>query len=531
MRIIQPLLNIIFHSRILDYTYVDEKSYKTILDIKEVLSVLEPIHDDETRMIWLEIPRGTALEWRNIDVELLGCKEVECGNLSSYEQRLSEMYPREVVWMYIHVSTYNGDTFLKISDGYSKLCILTKKDAHRESSPEDVSWITAPLLDLVKQRVSEISHSPEAYNSHVAEALPYRQRNGKIRCRDLYSIVKSMKPTITNKEKCIEVMKELLRQEGVYKQAMQMDAVPDDFFTKNNVVKPLDNMTIRRFCHYYHIADVHFRHIRNLAEDILRLEKLDDIEYYKSYGMNGNLDEYDLDSVSDYKRFAQDHYGELGLSRMNVNSENLYMKGKWLLYFSISYSAHIEIGMMIAMKLYESGVPLIYHDATTTLHFLEETGWIRISPLTYHDYLHGGDDVGVFPMPFIEECDTDNEISREQYNEIVAKTVWEPEAKIIIDKVIPIGNAIYDLIRSDVSEPLTVSGIRQLIEKKYKIYLFVGRKDAYKGYYYRLPYDYRPKDYVEDEQRYYASFNEAMTALILEFNDLCRHRTKNKSIL
>lgn len=40
--------------------------------------------------------------------------------------------------------------------------------------------------------------------------------------------------------------------------------------------------------------------------------------YYNSYALHRKLDDCDLDSVEAYEKFAKDHYGELGFSRMNV---------------------------------------------------------------------------------------------------------------------------------------------------------------------------------------------------------------------
>ena len=155
---------------------------------------------------------------------------------------------------------------------------------------------------------------------------------------------------------------------------------------------------------------------------------------------------------------------------------------------------------------------------------LEETGWVRLEPHTFHDYLQGGEDEGVFPIPYVEFCDTENEFSREQFDQIVEKAVWEPDVKLVLDMVIPIESGIYDLVREKVDNPMTVSQVRKLIEQKFKTYLSVERDDETGEYYYMPPR--RNGEYVseDNDRKYYATFNEAMSALIIKFNEINRQQ-------
>jgi hypothetical protein len=134
------------------------------------------------------------------------------------------------------------------------------------------------------------------------------------------------------------------------------------------------------------------------------------------------------------------------------------------------------------MALYESGAPFVFYDAENLLHILEETGWVRISPFTFHDYLQGGDDEGVIELPFVEDCDKEGELTRKQYDEIVRQAEWEPDVQLKLDSKIPLEDAVYDLIREEVKEPVTLSEIRHRIEKKYETYLSVFEEDGYTGY-------------------------------------------------
>jgi hypothetical protein len=280
-------------------------------------------------------------------------------------------------------------------------------------------------------------------------------------------------------------------------------------------------MSIRRFCKYYRIADTIFWSGINYERATKAVSVKDDVEYYTSHGLHQNLKEYDLDSEEDFKRFAKDHYGELGLSRMNVGASQYYAGGKWLVTFGISYSASVPYGLKIAMALYETEAPFVFHDAETLLHVLEESGTVRLSPFTYHDYLGSGDDEGVFSLPYVEDCGIEGEVTREQYDEIVRLAEWEPKTKLKLDGNIPLDDAVYDMVRDDMTAPATLSEIRVQIEKKYDTYLAVERVTGNRGYRYINALRNRSLS-VSEKSQVYPTFNEALRALILEINSTIR---------
>lgn len=96
-----------------------------------------------------------------------------------------------------------------------------------------------------------------------------------------------------------------------------------------------------------------------------------------------------------------------------------------------------------------------------------------------------------------------------------------------MDSKIPLEDAVYDLICEEVKEPVTLSEIRHRIEKKYETYLSVFEEDGYTGYYYVYQSKSR-KAASRKSEKYYATFNEAMRALILEMekDNLSKRRPK-----
>ena len=70
-RIIQPIISRVLQSGHDGEFHVDKKSFALVKEIQRTLSIFEPIEDDEARMIWLEIPRGTAEEWKDFEDQLI----------------------------------------------------------------------------------------------------------------------------------------------------------------------------------------------------------------------------------------------------------------------------------------------------------------------------------------------------------------------------------------------------------------------------------------------------------------------------
>jgi len=508
-RIIQPIIDIVLHSGHGGEIYVDDKSFAMIKEIQNILSVFEPIEDDEARKIWLEIPRGSAEEWKAFDdMQERTCEE---DNIESYMRTLNEEYPYEKRWFFLVTSTYLENTFLKISDNVRQHVTFTNRNLHNERYPYDMCWFLEPLLHLVRKRVAEIAMDPETYNQHVADNLPYRQRFGRIKSKYLNRIVPGAKLSVKNPKYYIQIMKELIRRKQVYNSASEGAWVE---WEKLGVPAPFDTMSIRRFCKFYRIADSVFRKDSSYERAKNAVNTEDDIEYYLNHGLHNRMEGLDVDNEEDFKRFAHDHYGELGLSRTNVGAIQLHGDGRWLITLGVSYSAYVDKGLEIAIALYESGAPFIFHEAENLLHILEETGTVRICSSTFHDYLEDDDDEGVIDVPYVEDCGKDGEITRQQYDEIVHCAEWEPDVRVILDKNIPLDHPVYHLIRDVVDAPLTLSEIRKRIEDKYDTYLAVARKNGYEGYYHAGALRNRLLSGGNGDV-YYPTFNEAMRKLIL----------------
>lgn len=201
----------------------------------------------------------------------------------------------------------------------------------------------------------------------------------------------------------------------------------------------LETMTIRRYCTYFRIANEVYEtyhrkqgfrgHIHTDPQGVP--EELRDVVYYKQKKFVDVTEMYDIDSPEDFMRVATDHYGELGLSRLNIFASHDRQQG-WKIVVSNSYSANAGLAIEVATALYKAGAPLLIYDAEKLLRILLEEDYVRLVPDSYHNYMGYQEEGAVYELPWEYECsdDGDSFLTWEQYQEIVSLTEWLPEEQV-----------------------------------------------------------------------------------------------------
>ena len=92
---------------------------------------------------------------------------------------------------------------------------------------------------------------------------------------------------------------------------------------------------------------------------------------------------------------TKDHYGELGLSRLNVVAEDAECPG-WLIVVSNSYSANVGLAIEVATALYKAGAPLIICDADNFLKILWKEDYVRLVLDSFHNYMDSQEESTVY---------------------------------------------------------------------------------------------------------------------------------------
>lgn len=388
-----------------------------LVGIQRQFERLAVMGDDEYRGFYIEVPRPAPEEWG--DAEEL----IASGEYDSREAFLADWLafnPMETRWFHVASTRYGDSRSLRVTDRKRTMFIITNCPACADGAPDD-AWcrdILTRLFDYLERMIDVVVANPDGFNDYVAHILPYQQRTGRIAQKEFNRIVPNFKIEVEDRETAIKALEDSVHERSV---------------------PPLESMTIRRYCSYYRIANEAYEaYYRNrgasgrVYEDPQDVpEELRDVAYYKRMKFVDVETLYDIDSPADFIRFATDHYGELGLSRLNIFASNKRQQG-WMIVVSNSYTANVGLAIEVATALYKAGAPLLIYDAEKLLRILLEEDYVRLVPDSYHNYMGYQEEGTVYELPWEYECsdDGDSPQTREQYQAIVSLTEWQPEAQV-----------------------------------------------------------------------------------------------------
>ena len=390
-----------------------------IIEIQHRFERLAVMGDDEYRGFYIEVPRPTPEEWGEAE-ELIAS-----GEYDSREAFLADWLafnPMETRWFHVASTRYGDSQSIRVTDRKRTRFIITNRSACADGEPDD-TWCRETLtrlFDYLKRLIDIVVANPDGFNDYVAHNLPYQQRTGRIAQKEFNRIVPNFKIEVEDPETAIKALEDSVHGRSVL---------------------PLESMTIRLYCTYYRIANEAYEaYYRNrgasgrVYEDPQDVpEDLRDVAYYKRMKFVDVEALYDIDSPADFIRFATDHYGELGLSRLNIFASNYQQQG-WKIVVSNSYSANAGLAIEVATALYKAGAPLLIYDAEKLLRILLEEGYVRLVPDSYHNYMGYQEEGSVYELPWEYECseDGDSVLTREQYQAIVSTAEWLPEECVMV---------------------------------------------------------------------------------------------------
>ena len=383
-----------------------------LVEIQHRFEQLAVMGDDEYRGFYIEVPRPAPEEWG--DAEEL----VASGEYDSREAFLADWLasnPMETRWFHVASSRYGDSRSIRVTDRKHTRFIITNCPKCTDAGPDD-TWCRenlTRLFDYLERIIDVIVANPDRFNDYVAHNLPYQQRTGRIAQKDFNRIVPNFKIEVEDRETAIKAL-----EDSVHGLSAPL----------------LETMTIRKYCAYFRIANEVYENyhrkrgfrgrIHTDPQDVP--EELRDMVYYKRKKFVDVMEMYDIDSPEDFMRFATDHYGELGLSRLNIFASNYRQQG-WKIVVSNSYSANAGLAIEVATALYKAGAPLLIYDAKKLLRILLEEDSVRLVPYSYHNYMGYQEEGAVYELPWEYECsdDTNSVLTKEQYKEIVSNAEWQ----------------------------------------------------------------------------------------------------------
>ena len=396
---------------------VDGDMLERLVDIQHRFERLAAMGDDEYRGFYIEVPRPTPEEWG--DVEEL----IAFGEYDSREAFLADWLafnPMETRWFHVASNRYVDSRSIRVTDRKRISFIITNDSKCTDAEPDN-TWCRENLTRLfnyLQRMIDVVVSNSDGFNDYVAHNLPYQQRTGRIAQKVFNRIVPNFKIEVEDREMAIKAL-----EESVHWHSAPL----------------LETMTIRKYCTYYRIANEVYEayhrkrgfrgRIYTNPQDVP--EELRDVVYYKRKKFGDVMEMYDIDSPEDFMRFATDHYGELGLSRLNILASNVQHQG-WKIVVSNSYSSNVGLAIEVATALYKAGTPLLIYDAEKLLRILLEEDYVRLLPDSFHNYMGYQEEGTVYELPWKYECsdDSNSVLTKEQYQAIVSNVEWQEVEKL-----------------------------------------------------------------------------------------------------
>ena len=388
-----------------------------LVEIQHRFERLAVMGDDEYRGFYIEVPRPAPEEWG--DVEEL----IAAGEYDSREAFLADWLafnPMETRWFHVASTRYGDSRSIRVTDRKRTSFIITNDSKCTDTEPDD-TWCRenlTRLFDYLQRLIDVVVANPDGFNDYVAHNLPYQQRIGRIAQKEFNRIVPKFKIEVEDRETAIKALEDSVHGHSA----------------------PLwETITIRKYCTCFRIANEVYEayhrkrgfsgRIYTDPQDVP--EELRDVIYYKRKKFVDVTEMYGIDSPENFMRFATDHYGELGLSRLNIFASNDRQQG-WIIVVSNSYSANAGLAIEVATALYKAGAPLLIYDAEKLLRILREEDWVRLVPSSFHNYMGYQEEGTVYELPWEYECsdDGDSPLTLEQYHAIVSLTEWQPEERV-----------------------------------------------------------------------------------------------------
>ena len=390
-----------------------------LVEIQHRFERLAVMGDDEYRGFYIEVPRPAPEEWGNAE-EL-----ITSGEYDSREAFLADWLafnPMETRWFHVASSRYGDSRSIRVTDRKHTHFIITNHSKCTDAEPDD-TWCRenlTRLFDYLERMIDVIVANPDGFNDYVAHNLPYQQRIGRIAQREFNRIVPKFKIEVEDRETAIKALEDSVH--GLSAPLLKI-------------------MTIRKYCTYFRIANEVYENyhrkrgfrgrIHTDPQDVP--EELRYVVYYKRKKFMDVAEMYDIDRQEDCIRFATDHYGELGLSRLNIFASNDRQQG-WKIVVSNSYSANAGLAIEVATALYKAGAPLLIYDAEKLLRILLEEDYVRLVPDSYHNYMGYQEEGSVYELPWEYECSVDSNsvLTKEQYQVIVSIAEWQDVERIFL---------------------------------------------------------------------------------------------------
>lgn len=384
----------------------DEKTYRLIDEIFEVVRKIAPTRKNGVRELWLTAERGPIDDFGHFE-DLLADGDVE--SRDEFESWWKERFPDEICW-------YQFSTVEDTSIGYRAIFIgqkyVIEVDERKEKGyPYDISAFAQWILDAVNTTYGRIKDG--SYNDFVKANLPPQHRTGTITRKAFWDAFPDSRDSFFKNISPAEV-------------AEFVKSATEQINDRRRLKNHLKTMTANKFFSYCALG---YKENNYEGSDLSPRE-----QYYKhADGRDDGLGEIDGDSPEAFHAWYHDrnrHGGHPWEVCRGGNSTHvsLYVHededGYTLTVAGDAWNRTIE-SVKFYLALRRSGLPVYIMEATTLADRLTEKEKIGIVPEgIIPAYCHSH-----FPNEHIIDF---MNLPDEKRDEIVLHCVWQDEPKVTL---------------------------------------------------------------------------------------------------
>ncbi len=382
--------------------------------LMEIYHALEPVKitgDDDNRMIWIEMPRGTIDDFGTFE-EYRDEEWVE--TQEEFHQLWLDYFPKETKWYSFGTAKYQHQRFFYF--GSKLVFTLDEKEDYAKTNnymPPDLMPFLDWLLGAVKKVIIDLGKDTAAYNRYIEKNLSYDKRTGRIVRMDFWELAG----------------KDARRLDKQLGKAI-IDKFSDylDKSQKDTYKITLPGMTANDFYGYCNICYDANKYFEKENKNLTPKEK-----YLKMADMrDAGLRDIDADSE---EAFSKWYHGDerMGAHPWEIcrggNSTHISLfvsdrEGGWQLYLAGSSEVRVEETVRMAVALFENNIPFELRDAEEILEMITGRDFIGIvpdwvTPRYCHSFFPDEDRI----IDFMN-------LYREYEDAVINAAFWYPEEKI-----------------------------------------------------------------------------------------------------
>ena len=392
---------------------VDSEMHSKLTGIFQEMNCIKPGENDEIRMLWLEVPRGTIKNFgRFSDFK----KEEMAETYEGFLDLWRDYYPDDTKWYSITTAKYDGKLFFYFDSDLIFTVNETEPPARDSNRYEkDIYRFLDWLRSRIKKEITKLKQDVDSYNNYLEQNLSYNKRIGRIKRKDFWNILG---------DDAIR-LNERLGSERLDKLRKVADALKNQNYPV--IIPRMTANDYFRYCEICYDANDYFKKSDEILTPLQKYGGMADGRDGGLCSIKGNSEK----AFNDWyhgKKWQGTHPWEIcrGGNSTHISLLVYSNENNWNLILDGSSIIRVEETVKMAIALHDNNIPFILREAGEILHMVSGNDYIGIVP----DYQVPRYCYNLFPAK--DRIIDFMNLGYEDSNEIIKRAYWYPLERIDI---------------------------------------------------------------------------------------------------